>query len=112
MVRNWAQYETGLRWRGDVTIWLSDEAIKSWKAPITGKPGGQKVYSDVAIEAAVTARMVFRLPLRQTEGFLRSLATRLAAEHPRLAAEHPGRKAHLRVPLSATPMFVFYIYPS
>ena len=40
------------------------------------------------------------------------VATSLAAEHPGLAAEHPGRKARLRVPLSETPMFVFYIYPS
>ena len=38
------------------------------------RPGGQPTYSDLAIEAALTIRMILRLPLRQTGGFLRSLA--------------------------------------
>jgi hypothetical protein len=72
-VRNWADYETGLRRRGALTVWLSDTALKAWRAPATGRPGGQRTYSDLAIEAAQTIRLVFHLPLRQTEGFLRSL---------------------------------------
>ncbi len=35
--------------------------------------GGQEVYSDIAIETALTLRLVFHLPLRQTEGFLGSI---------------------------------------
>ncbi len=31
-IRNWPEYEAGLRRRGDLTLWLSDEAIKSWWA--------------------------------------------------------------------------------
>ena len=73
-VRNWAEYEAGLRRRGDLTIWLSEDAIKSWREPPSGKPGGQRTYANIAIEAALTLRIVFHLPLRQTEGFLRSLA--------------------------------------
>ena len=73
-IRNWPEYEAGLRRRGDVTVWLSDEALDAWRAPASGKPGGQRTYANIAIEAALTIRMVFRLPLRQTEGFLRSLA--------------------------------------
>ena len=38
------------------------------------KSGGLRAYTDIAIEAALTIRMVFHLPLRQIEGFLRSLA--------------------------------------
>jgi len=38
-----------------------------------GKRGGQLQYSDVAIETALTLRLLFHLPLRQTEGFLRSI---------------------------------------
>ena len=38
-----------------------------------GRRGGQLRYSDVAIETALTLRLLFHLPLRQTEGFLRSL---------------------------------------
>ena len=29
-IRNWSEYERGLRNRGDVTIWLSEEAIAAW----------------------------------------------------------------------------------
>ena len=32
-VRNWPEYEAGLRRRGDLTIWLSEDAIKTWRAP-------------------------------------------------------------------------------
>ena len=35
--------------------------------------GGQRRYSNLAILTALTLRLVFRLPLRQTEGFLDSL---------------------------------------
>ena len=57
-------------------------ALDTWRAPASGKPGGQRTYSDLAIEAALTIRMVFHLPLRQTEGFLRSLADLLEVEPP------------------------------
>ena len=41
--------------------------------PGVGTRGGQRQYSDVAIETALTLRLLFHLPLRQTEGFLHSL---------------------------------------
>jgi len=81
-VRNWAEYETGLQKRGNLTVWLSDAALDAWCAPASGKPGGQRTYADIAIEAALTIRMVFHLPLRQTEGFLRSLAQLLKFDLP------------------------------
>lgn len=81
-VRNWAGYEAGLRKRGALTVWLSDTALGAWRAPASGRPGGQRTYSDLAIEAALTIRTVFNLPLRQTEGFLRSLADLLDLDLP------------------------------
>jgi len=81
-VSNWAEYEAGLQKRGDLTVWLSDTALAAWRAPASGKPGGQRRYADIAIEAALTIRMVFHLPLRQTEGFLRSLAQLLDVDLP------------------------------
>lgn len=42
---------------------------------MTGTRGAQSVYSDVAIETARTLRLLFRLPLRQTEGFLHAILT-------------------------------------
>ena len=35
-VRNWAEYEAGLRKRGDLTVWLSDAALGAWRAPASG----------------------------------------------------------------------------
>jgi hypothetical protein len=54
--RNWPEYETGLRRRGDLTVWLSDEALDAWRETPSGKPGGQRTYADIAIEAALTIR--------------------------------------------------------
>jgi hypothetical protein len=81
-IRNWPEYEAGLRRRGDLTIWFSDDAVNSWRALPSGKPGGQRTYANIAIEAALTIRMVFHLPLRQTEGFLQSLAEKLQLNIP------------------------------
>ncbi|MCH7934710.1 MAG: IS5 family transposase [Gemmatimonadetes bacterium] len=81
-VRNWSEYEAGLKKRGDLTVWIAGDALDAWREAPSGKPGGQRTYSDVAIEAALTMRMVFHLPLRQTEGFLRCLADRLEVDLP------------------------------
>ena len=76
-VRNWHEYEAGLRSRGSLTVWLSltDGKLANWDArrPSARKPGRQRKYSNHAIETAVTLGMVLHLPSRQTEGFLRSL---------------------------------------
>ena len=66
-IRNWREYERGLRSRGDVTIWLSEDAIAAWIPPKNGLRGGQRRYSNLAIRTALTLRVVFGLPLRQTD---------------------------------------------
>ncbi len=40
------------------------------------------MYSDLAIETALTLRLLFHLPLRQTEGFLGSILTLMGLDHP------------------------------
>ena len=76
-VRNWREYEAGLRNRGSLTVWVSLTAGKlvNWDAPRPRrrKPGRQRKYSNHAIETAVTLGMVFHLSSRQSEGLLRSL---------------------------------------
>ena len=32
-VTNWKAYEAGLRQRGSLTIWFSEEAVAAWQAP-------------------------------------------------------------------------------
>jgi hypothetical protein len=72
-VKNWRQYDKSLHDRGDITLWLSQDAIDAWTPPMTGKRGAQPVHSDLAIETALMLQLLFHLPLRQTEGFLGSL---------------------------------------
>ena len=71
-VANWACYDRALVGRGDVTLWISPEAIATWAPAGVGARGGQWKYSNVAIETALTLRLLFHLRLRQTEGFLHS----------------------------------------
>jgi hypothetical protein len=71
-VNNWAEYDRALVQRGNITLWISDDAVKTWNPAPSGKRGGQRKFSDHVIETALTLRLVFKLPLRQTEGFLRS----------------------------------------
>jgi len=72
-IGNWSEYDRALVQRGNLTIWISEGAIKSWTPAGTGRRGGQHRYSDLAIETAITLRLLYHLPLRQAEGFLRSI---------------------------------------
>ncbi len=72
-IQNWPEYERGLKARGDVTIWFSDEVVAAWTPPASGLRGGQRQYSNLAILTSLTLRLAFHLPLRQTAGFVRSL---------------------------------------
>jgi hypothetical protein len=74
-VTNWAAYNESLRRRGDLTVWVSDEARSHWPASRRLSRGGQRKYSDLAITLCLTLRVVYGLPLRQTQGLMRSLAT-------------------------------------
>ncbi len=66
-VGNWPEYDRGLVQRGDITIWLSPEAIATWEPQSVGKRGGQWKYSDVAIETALTYPPRLRVPERVEE---------------------------------------------
>src|SRR3954451_25186402 len=81
-VRNWRDYEAGLRRRGSLTIWVTDEAVEAWRAAARTTPGGQARYSDLAIETSLTLRMVFDLALRQTEGLVGSILELMGLELP------------------------------
>ena len=59
--------------RGNSTLWISPRAIRAWSARASGRRGAPQKYTDLAIETTLTIRQVFWLPLRQAEGFLRSL---------------------------------------
>ncbi|WP_280778065.1 transposase [Rhizobium sp. SG_E_25_P2] len=73
-VTNWPAYNESLRRRGDLTISVSEDVALEWTAGPRKTRGGRRKYSDLAIELCLTLRVAFRLALRQTQGFMRSLA--------------------------------------
>ena len=85
-VVNWVAYNRVLVRRGDVTVWLSSEAVAAWTPRQSGQRGGQRRYSDLAIETALTLRLLYHLPLRQAEGFLHTVVT---APRPLPPQQHP-----------------------
>jgi DDE family transposase len=72
-VTNWREYDAGLRQRGSLTVWFTDEAVQAWQAEPRATRGGQPDYSPLAILTALTLRAVFHLPFRQTEGLIGSV---------------------------------------
>lgn len=79
-VTNWSEYNEGLRRRGDLTVWISEEALGLWSAPPRTTRGGQRKYSDLAVEVCLTLSVVFKQPLRQTQGLMRSVVRLLGVE--------------------------------
>ena len=100
-VSNWPEYGRSLVRRGDVTLWLSPEAIAAWRPARAGRRGGQLKYSDLAIETALTLRLVFGLPLRKTEAFLASVLRMMGVklevtDHTTMShrSQHLGAQLH------------------
>jgi len=69
-VENWPEYESGLRRRGSLTLWIEEAALEIWQ---TVGPGGQARYADTAIQTSLMLRAAFKLALRQTEGLMTSV---------------------------------------
>ena len=72
---NWSEYNESLRHRGSIDVWLSVDAISQWYEAerVYDGTGTPKWYSDFAIRTCHEIRLVYRLPLRQTQGFIDSL---------------------------------------
>ncbi len=99
-IGNWPEYDRSLVQRGNLTLWLSQDAIARWNAKPSRRRGGQRKYSDLAIETALIVRLLLHLPLRQTEGFLLSIFELMdihldVPDHTTLSR----RSGHLDLPL-------------
>ena len=83
-IRNWAMYNESLKKRGSITLWIHEDVLRAWKAaPEAVRPrGGQKRYSDGAIECLLMVKGVYHLAYRQTEGFAGSLSKHLGVALP------------------------------
>jgi IS5 family transposase len=108
-VTNWSEYDQALVKRGNITLWITPLAIKGWAAKPTGRRGAPQKYSNLAIETALTLRLLFQLPLRQAEGFLRSLLELMdlsleAPDHTTLSRRSSALDVDLGVLQSKRPM--------
>jgi hypothetical protein len=72
-ITNWRDYNAALVKRGSLTLWIDEAVIDRWHQ-VSGKGA---IYHDDAILCALCLRSVFGLALRQTQGFLHSLAAML-----------------------------------
>jgi heme-degrading monooxygenase HmoA len=73
-IRNWSEYNAGLKQRGSLTFWLSEDVFDEWvNGSLTGRRGASPTYSDLAIATFETLKSLYGLAGRQTEGFVSSL---------------------------------------
>ena len=82
-IRNWRDYNSALVRRGSLTLWVEQGVVNRWRdtaAPV--RRGRRRLYSDLAITCALTLREVYGLPLRATQGLVRSVLRLLGADSP------------------------------
>ena len=68
---NWRSCDAVLKQRGSLHIWFDPKTV--WLAEPGGKRGRPARFSDAAIQACLTLKALFGLPLRQTTGLVASL---------------------------------------
>jgi transposase len=74
VIRNWSDYNAGLKQRGSLTFWIDEAVLSGWVEPeLSGKRGESRYYSDVAIATMATIKSVYGLAGRQCQGFLASI---------------------------------------
>ncbi len=82
-VRNWKDYNHALIRRGSLTVWIEEATLQAWCQNMRdGQVGAPTTYSDLAIQALLTLKAVFSLPLRQTQGFAQSVLQLMASDLP------------------------------
>src|SRR5215213_9652586 len=81
-VKNWRDYDAALRRRGDLTMWVTAEALEAWTPANTGRRGRPQQYSAMVVETGLMLRLAFGRPWRQTEGMLASILRLLRLDLP------------------------------
>jgi hypothetical protein len=84
-ITGWSEYDAGLQQRGSLTVWFTEEAVSAWEAEPRVTPGGQPLYSALAITTALTLRAVFRLAPHQTEGLIGFILDWAVPDHSTLS---------------------------
>jgi len=82
-IRNWPEYNSALVRRGSLTLWVEQGAVNKWRdTAAPARRGRRRFYSDLAITCALTLREVYHLPLRATQGLVRSVLRLLGEDFP------------------------------
>ena len=82
-LRNWHDYNAALVGRGSLTLWCDEAALASWvERGRTQRRGRPRTYSTLAITCMLTLKAVYHLPLRATEGLMRSVLKLLGVALP------------------------------
>jgi hypothetical protein len=72
---NWKAYNKSLQQRGTVSIWIEQSLLREWREiKAERKVVAEKLYSDSIIECCLLLGKVYHQPLRQTQGFVKSLS--------------------------------------
>jgi hypothetical protein len=82
-VRNWSEYNAGLKQRGSLTFWIEESVVDNWLDPeMSGEPGASPYYSELAILTMATVKAVYRLAGRQCQGFMESIFKLMGIDLP------------------------------
>jgi hypothetical protein len=82
-IRNWSEYNAGLKARGSLTFWIEESVLEQWVVKeLSGKAGASVLYSDLAIQTMATVKAVYRLAGRQCQGFLESIFELMGIDLP------------------------------
>ena len=74
-VSNWSEYNDALRKRASIDVWIADDLANSWheESRINKGTGAPRKFTDLAIITCHEIRQIFKLALRQCQGFINSL---------------------------------------
>lgn len=102
-IRNWPDYNKALVSRGSLTLWIDSRSTDTWLDRDTpARRGRRRTYADEAILCALLLREVYHLPLRATEGLVRSVLRLMKVELPAAHYSTLSRRARrLAINLSA-----------
>lgn len=72
--RNWSEYNKAKINSGNIFIYFKED-IKDWwySTESNGKKGRNNLYSNQSIELALIVHYLFKIPLRQTQGFIEGM---------------------------------------
>ncbi len=102
-LRNWPDYNKALIARGSLTLWIDARSLDLWlDADRPARRGRRRTYTDTAILCSLMVRQVYHLPLRATQGLVRSLLRLLEVNLPTPDYSTLSRRARfLQLSLSA-----------